>query len=62
MNHAAGASSTGTVVRSDDPAEAKRAAILRFVEGLAELYADLWINGKLDEIRKESPDASPEDE
>jgi ribonuclease HI len=38
------------------------AALLRFVEDLAALYAKLWVDGKLDQIRKESPDAPHEDE
>jgi hypothetical protein len=31
----------------------KQEAILAFVEDLAELYADLWLAGRLDEIREQ---------
>ncbi|MBX3218884.1 MAG: hypothetical protein KF795_00110 [Labilithrix sp.] len=62
MNAAPGPSPADTVVSSDRAAEAKRAAMLRFADDLAALYADLWINGKLDEILKESTDAASEDE
>jgi hypothetical protein len=36
--------------------------VLAFVEELAVLYAALWVDGKLDQIREEVIDAATEDE
>ena len=39
-----------------DASTARLVPVLAFVEALAALYADLWLNGKLDQIREESID------
>ena len=43
-------------ITPDRDAPARLVPVFEFVDALAALYADLWFDGKLDQIRKESID------
>ncbi len=47
--------------RSTEALTDRKRAALAFVEELASLYAQLWFDGRLDDIRKE-PEHDPFDE